>query len=441
MPEKLRPLSKQEKFRQWRRPAVFTFWLPLGASLLAAAPPTRAQVIGPGSFTTTQTVTAGSYTVQSPLDIDVPVGYALEVGGTASVNLGAGAVSLQSGSTHALFLRDNATVNGGGANLFITATGVQSSGVAVSGASFANLNGASVRTTGGYVQAGATGVSASYGVLVGPGALASLSNATILTEGEGAVGAFASGGFLTLTDTTIHTTAATAAVAASGARLGASGVRANAGGQFAISGTTILTEGELAHGVVVTGSGTLGNAVGLDVQTNGPSAYGASVRNGSTLLLSDANLRTAGAAAHGIDIAGGASVEVTTGSIATQGAGAHGVILSGASAVANELTASDLRISTANGAAFSVTGGTADITLENTTSSSASNQFLLAGATPPAGPVTVNLTARNSSFTGTPRSAATRRRPSGWRAHPASPARSPRRARAPFPWRTAQTGR
>lgn len=396
---------RQDGYGSWPSPAWASFWLPLGSSLLMATPPAHAQPIGPGSFTSTQTVTSGIHNAQAPLTIDAASGHALEVGGTGFVNMGSGVVRLQSQDNlaAALLLRDEGLVRnigGRGVNLFITSSGAQSSAIELRGTSLLDLIDVSIHTTGAYAQAGGSGVSASYGVLAGAGSSATLANATILTEGEGADGAFASGGSLILSDTAIHTTATTAAVAASGARQGAAGVRAGGGGQFALSRTIVITEGELSHGVLADGVGTLGKAESLSVQTNGPGAYGVSVSDGGAIVLSNAILRTAGSAAYGLDIEGGAVAELTGASIATKGAGAHGVVMRAAPGVGNQLSASNLHLSVANGAAFSVIGGTGTIRLENAVSQSGSGQFLLAGSMAAAGSTTVNLTARDSTLEG-----------------------------------------
>ena len=98
-------------------------------------------------------------------------------------------------------------------------------------------------------------------------------------------------------------------------------------------GTTILTFGDGSHGLAVNGSGASLSATGIGVKTHGVAAFGAAngfgpeFSAGGAMTLTDANIVTFGQDAHAVVVSGPGSI-TTLGNgnvLATQGDGAIGI--------------------------------------------------------------------------------------------------------------------
>lgn len=139
-----------------------------------------------------------------------------------------------------------------------------------------------------------------YGVrLVDTGVAANvkLSDATIVTEGAGALGVSFEGDAGGVISGGSITTLGNTAI----------GVRGMAGGNLSVEGTAITTSGKAAHGLYVEGATANGaatsalQATGATIVTGADDSTGVHVMLGATATLTDVTIRTDGHSAHALD--------------------------------------------------------------------------------------------------------------------------------------------
>jgi outer membrane autotransporter protein len=358
-------ISRRCLFRRWRasakppraqwRPRALRAILLIAPLALAAARGADAQTfIGPGTITSTQTVTAANSpaTVVGNTTINVPGGDGIDAppyhgpGGTLNINTeaapnvtGRGPISITSGGTGvaAIFPSSPATINiSSGPSGNVT---IQSGGAALGVSGDVSLT--ATNANGGSLIFQSTG---NYGVAAQFGASVNITGATIISNGPAGV---LIGG--NLTD-----------VGAIGNLTNVNIIANNAIGLVATRmGTTATMSG---GSITVTGSGLAGlysdtngvtNTTNVAISTTGANSYGALAEAviPSTPLISP----------------GGGTINITGGSITTQGMGAFGVFAQGQPSVPSTITLNNSTINTAGtgAAGYRADGGT--ISATNTT--------------------------------------------------------------------------
>ena len=240
----------------WLYPVVAT------GSLLPAVNDVCAQTVGPGPIGTPVNVGSGTTTVVGGTTITTPGTSSAVSGGTLIVDPAAGpspgSVSFSASNFNAfgiyatggtITFRSGATP---GITTSITTTGNAAAALWTqnTGVSATSAGGLNIHTTGGYGIVGGLPVG-SYGVVASHNSSMSLTQATILTEGLGATGAYAFGSQVTLNNVAISTRGnayrdGTGTYGAYGALANAlNGVR----GKLMVTGGTISTAGDVAYGV------------------------------------------------------------------------------------------------------------------------------------------------------------------------------------------------
>lgn len=250
-----------------------------------------------------------------------------------------------------------AEVSGVGSSLVLTDTTVSTTNATAYG--LRTIAGGNASVAGGVVST--QGVNAS-GVVAGNSSL-SASNLVVRTSGnENSMGVLADlGGTITLTGGSVTTSGD----AGTGTRLGSyphALVARNPGGSLSASGTTVVTTGTGAMGGVSDDGGTMrlnGNSIttqgdvslglyatveqagtqfaaavdgtGLDIETFGVGAHGATAQRHflvapSTITLADTNITTHGASSSGLRALGGGAVVATGSDVVTEGDSAHGAL-------------------------------------------------------------------------------------------------------------------
>ncbi len=189
------------------------------------------------------------------------------------------------------------------------------------------------------------------------------------------------------------------------------GITANNGSQVSVSGAAFNMQ-KSSIGVVSSGAGTLLTLqAGTRIENvDGANGYGGDVNSGGALVLDNSTVTTGGATGHGLRIRDGATATLQNGaSITANGLNAVAIYVEGATAAtANTLTAGTSTITSTQGAALLMRGGTAQATLTNANVTGASALFdvsnYVSGGTPdPTNPGSLSVTASNSRLTGAAR--------------------------------------
>ncbi len=174
------------------------------------------------------------------------------------------------------------------------------------------------------------------------GGLITTSNATINTTGDWAFGALADGlGAKIIIDpaTTITTT-----------KVGSSTVYARAAGEIEVTGATLSTAGQDARGLYARTAGSKVTATDVTVNTTGLYGHAAYARDGAEVVVSGGSLGTSGNAAHGVHSRGAGS-NLTANDVAISATG-----IGGAGAYAREAG-----VLTLNGGSITTAGGGTDV--------------------------------------------------------------------------------
>jgi autotransporter family porin len=334
---------------RWREPARIAGGLIPSLFLAHAGAQT---VVGPGNFATTVNVNAGTTTVVGNTTVAPTTGYAARVT--------AGTLVLEPGSAAPGPIALNATAfnsfsiyaTGGSVDLRNGATSFSTSGLASAalwvqgtGTSAASAGGLSVRTTGGV--GGVSGLPVgSYGAVASHNSRISLTNASILTEGVGAPGAYAFGSKMTLNGVTIETRAA--AYSDGTGNYGSYGAVANTlngvRGTLSITGGSVRTGGNIAYGIFALGSDA--TADGTNINTTGSSAHAVFARTGSTISGSNLTVKADGTAAYGVYANEGSTITIKDSRVETTGPTGYGVLSYGAN---SRVTATNVDVLTAFG--------------------------------------------------------------------------------------------
>lgn len=236
----------------------------------------------------------------------------------------------------------------------------------------------------------------------------------VTTHGMQAHGINSQGKKVLIRDSSIHTYGNTSYGIAAGLATGS-----NTAGMIDISNSTITTEGQNALGTLANDRGTL-NIASTNIVTSGDGATGArSVARGRINIADASQITTSGADAHGVDIAHGSLINITESSVDTTGTDSHGVYMRGyntpngvpADLHKNVATITDSVVSSAKGSAIAVRGGSENtITIKGSSVSASSPSALffsadmyrpsIGGNVVPMSVGTVNLTADSSNLTG-----------------------------------------
>ena len=346
--------------------------------------------IGPGTITTTQTVTAANSpaTVVGNTNI-VTSGDGIDgppfngTGGTLNINTevapnvtGRGPISITSGGTGVASIfpsspatininagpSGNVTITSGGAALGVsgsvsltaTANGSQlflySTGnygvVAQFGASV-NITGASIRSDGfagvliggDLTNQGATGSltnvsilgTAPYGlVATRTGTVATMSGGNITLTSAGGAGLYSdTNGVTNTTNVTISTMGAGSYGAFAEATIPATPLISPGGGTINITGGSITTQGVGAFGAFAQGQPSVPSTITLNnstITTSGAGAAGYRADGGS-ISATNTTTQTSGTAAPGGILSNGGKVSINGGSVTTTGAGSFGFLV------------------------------------------------------------------------------------------------------------------
>ena len=228
----------------------------------------------------------------------------------------------------------------------ISATGLGSGGLFVNGAGgVLNATGVSITTQGGVDPATGDHADGAFNGPYLPGGLTSggfmsLTNSTITTSGAGANGAESgAGGTTTISGGSVKTTG-----------LEALGVLADGGGNVTVSGTAITTTGDASKGLAALGTGSSLTASDLTVTTSGTtnsadghnafgvyngSGAGTSFPGGGTITLTNVAALTTGVGSAGVATENGGVTNIAGGSVSTAGQDAHALFISGSGSQAN----------------------------------------------------------------------------------------------------------
>lgn len=111
---------------------------------------------------------------------------------------------------------------------------------------------------------------------------------------------------------------------------GASGIRVEGtGSSLHVADATITTGGDNAAGVSISGADGAIQIAKVSIETQGSTSHGMSVA-GSTASVGHADILTRGNGAHGVMVSGGGVVEVSGGAITVEGSNANAVMANGA---------------------------------------------------------------------------------------------------------------
>lgn len=103
------------------------------------------------------------------------------------------------------------------------------------------------------------------------------------------------------------------------------GAHAASGGAISMTNTTVTTSGGTSYGLFAEDAGSTVTTTGGSVTTNGNFSYGlVSFRNGSTINLTNTSVTTSGILSIGVYAVNHGAVSLTNGSITTTGLGSHG---------------------------------------------------------------------------------------------------------------------
>lgn len=206
-------------------------------------------------------------------------------------------------------------INGGkakGRDVYIATAGKDAYAIHISSpASAATLIGGGLHTLG----VGAHGLA----VRATRGTAATLTDVDILTEGASAAGAsFALDG--------AHGQFRGGHVETLG--YAALGIEGDEGGQFSLEGTTVVTRGKAASGLVASGNGSSLEAIDASVETLGDQSHGIYIDGRATATVTATTIVTAGADAYGLNANVGSGITtVSKSAFQTSGNNAVGVMV------------------------------------------------------------------------------------------------------------------
>ena len=273
----------------------------------------------------------------------------------------------------------NLTVSTQGGSMFAAITGVGGS-TTITGGSYSTSGsiadvilgegaGSSVSVSGATISS--TGLGSPGATLIGAGSSMSLSNDKITTSGQpfaagrdaagvfngtSASGDFVGGGALTITDSMIKTSGASATGVAtenggkttiSGGSVTTTGTAAyaivvNSGGAVTLNGTTVSTTANGSGGFSVEGAGSTLTSTGVAITTQGAfdsatgqhsyglfNGPGGGFTSGGTATLTDTTISTQGAAMNGVLTGVGGVTNISGGSVNTAGQDAHALFVTG----------------------------------------------------------------------------------------------------------------
>ena len=294
------------------------------------------QTIGPGIVTTTINVSSGTTTVVGNTAV-VPPGYAARVtGGTLVIDPSGGPIALNTAD----FDRNAIYATGGSVDMRLGPTQLFTSGDAApalftqnTGVSATSAGGLVIHTTGGYGLVFGLPVG-SYGAVADSNSFISLTNATILTEGQGANGAYALGSQISLNGVSIETRGA---AYTTGSTFGAYGVLANTQsgirGTLSMTGGSLRTAGDVGYGMFAIGSDI--TASGTTITTAGNRAYAIFAQTGSTIVGSDLTVNASGPSGYGVNANAGSTITLQDSRVATTGTSGWGVVGQGSGSRVN----------------------------------------------------------------------------------------------------------
>lgn len=335
--------------------------LPITAAIMTlggVVSTTLAQTVGPGTVTSTVNVGSGTTTIVGGTSV-TPSGTAVLVtGGTLIVDPAAGAspgaVTLSATNFNAFAIYAlGGTVNLGSGGITLTTAGGAASALWTqnTNTSAVSTGGLGIHTTGGYGNVGGLPVG-SYGAVASHNSSISLTNATILTEGVGATGAYAFGGRITLNNVAVETRGEV--YSDSTGNYGAYGLLSNAlngvRGSATINGGTFLTAGRTGYGLIAIGSDI--TATGVTVATNGSAAYAVFANNGSTITGTGLTVTANGPSGYGAYAVGGSTITLRDSTFKTTGATGYNLLSYGAN---SRLSAENVIVTTTNSGAPGVT--------------------------------------------------------------------------------------
>ena len=248
----------------------------------------------------------------------------------------------------------------------VTTTGDNSPGVQADSGGQVTLNGGSVTTSGtgstGLYATGADGVTGAastiaatnvaistsvnpgpgtnaVGVLASAGGMATLSGGSVMTSGDFAHGLYATGAgssIMASNGTTISTSGA-----------GANGVQADTGGHVTLGGGSVVTTGPGSVGLFATGNGSQNSATDVAVPgATGTFGHALFFYQGGQITMTGGSANTAGTTDYVVGVLGGGRVDLNGTMISATAAGSGGLFINGAGGVIN---ATDVTIATQGG--------------------------------------------------------------------------------------------
>ncbi|WP_434984390.1 autotransporter outer membrane beta-barrel domain-containing protein [Pseudomonas protegens] len=264
-------------------------------------------------------------------------------GAGSYINYQGGTIGTSGRSGHGLQVLNGAHIKAD--NLTIHTTGTLGRGVQAQSGSLVELSNSRIKTEGGADGNTTVGVSAATGGKV------VLSNTSVLSTGDSALGIIASGGgsIIEMTGGSISITgnASDAVLAMAGGNSivlddvavsttgdSSRGILANGlGTVISMRGGSVTTAGTGSLGVAAGGGGGLAELANMSVETFGSNAHGLQANLAGTLNAMNVNITTHGDNATGVRVVGntpeGAIVNLKDSHVRTEGAGAWGADVGG----------------------------------------------------------------------------------------------------------------
>jgi fibronectin-binding autotransporter adhesin len=232
--------------------------------------------------------------------------------------------------------------------------------------------------------------------IVAAGGSINLVRGSITTNGSFSIGLQANGNAGPATVTVDSTTIKTFGPTSSGVR--AEGIN-NA--TISLANATIDTEGAGAIGLIAIGSGKTITATNTNVITIGSSAFGATASNGAQINVAGGTMTTSGNGAAGLVVTLGSTLIATNSTISTAGTNGEGILITQRSplTVTNVVSLDNTKVTTQQGDGINWDGqSNTNVTLSNGTTVVPGNGVLLRALAGSQGgtPRVLNLTADNS---------------------------------------------
>jgi len=320
--------------------------------------PAESATVGPGAVNSTINVGSGSTTVVGGTTVQTP-GYAARVTGgvllldpSASVP-GPIALNATSFNSNAIYATGGfVDMRSGSISLSTTGAAAAALWTQNTGVSAVSAGGLNIHTTGGYGNVNGLPVG-SYGVAASHNSSISLTNASILTEGPGAAGAYTFGSRMTLNGVDIETRGA--AYADGTGTYGAYGAIANTlnsvRGVLSLTGGSLRTAGNTAYGLFSLASDVTTN--GTAITTSGTSGYGVFARLASSIVGTGLTVTTSGTTGYGLYAVEGSTISLQDSRVTTTGPTGYGVLSYGPN---SRINLTNVDVSTASGPAVTAWG-------------------------------------------------------------------------------------